>query len=185
MIYFTSDLHLGHDKDFLYAPRGFNSIEEHDLAIIQNWNNLITYEDDVYILGDLMLGDNDTGFHKLQQLNGKLHILYGNHDTDSRIELYNKLYSAVEILGYSNILKYGKYHFYLSHYPTLTSNYDEDKPLNRKTINICGHCHSKDKFKDMDKGLIYHVELDAHDNKPVSIETILEDIRRYTNGNSR
>ena len=37
-IWFTSDLHFCHDKEFLYKPRGFNSIEEHDTAIIQNWN---------------------------------------------------------------------------------------------------------------------------------------------------
>lgn len=35
-IWFTSDLHFGHNKSFLYEPRGFNSIEEHDATIIKN-----------------------------------------------------------------------------------------------------------------------------------------------------
>ena len=36
MIYFTSDLHFGDDKGFIYKPRGFNSIEDHDNTIIEN-----------------------------------------------------------------------------------------------------------------------------------------------------
>lgn len=36
MIYLTSDLHFGHNKEFLYKPRGFNSIEAHDEQIIKN-----------------------------------------------------------------------------------------------------------------------------------------------------
>jgi hypothetical protein len=31
----------------------------------------------------------------------------------------------------------------------------------------------------MNKGLIYHVELDAHNNYPVEINTIIEDIKTY------
>ena len=36
MIYLTSDTHFCHNKDFLYEPRGFQSIEEHDEAIVKN-----------------------------------------------------------------------------------------------------------------------------------------------------
>ena len=40
-IYITSDLPLGHDKDFVVAERGFNTVCEHDAAIKNNWNGLI------------------------------------------------------------------------------------------------------------------------------------------------
>ena len=36
MIYFTSDTHFCHDKEFLYKPRGFSSIEEHDKTVVEN-----------------------------------------------------------------------------------------------------------------------------------------------------
>ena len=75
MIYLTSDLHFCHDKSFLYEPRGFNSIEEHDENIIKNWNNIITPDDEVYLLGDVMLNDNVKGLNCLKQLNGKIHII--------------------------------------------------------------------------------------------------------------
>ena len=44
-------------------------------------------------------------------------------------------------------------------------------------IDLCGHTHTDDRFADFDNGLIYHVELDAHDNRPVRIDQIIEDIK--------
>lgn len=35
-MYFTSDLHLNHDKEFIYKNRGFNSINEMNNTIIRN-----------------------------------------------------------------------------------------------------------------------------------------------------
>ena len=37
----------------------------------------------------------------------------------------------------------------------------------------------------MDKGIIYHVELDAHDNKPVLLDDALEDIKNYMKGRNK
>ena len=71
----------------------------------------------------------------------------------------------------------------MSHYPTITSNHDYNKPLNKRLINLCGHTHTKDKFADWDKGIIYHVELDAHNNTPVNIEEIIKDIEIKLGGN--
>lgn len=61
MEWFSSDLHFGHNKDFIYQARGFNSIEEHDKAIVDNWNSIVDEDDDVYLLGDLMLNSDDAG----------------------------------------------------------------------------------------------------------------------------
>lgn len=178
-IWLTSDLHFGHDKDFIYKPRGFNSIEEHDRAIIQNWNELVSWDDEVFCLGDLMLNDNEGGIRKINQLAGKIYILDGNHDTATRIQLYANIRPTILNLGLAYILKYQGYHFYLSHYPVLCSNQDDDKPLKKQTICLCGHYHTTNKFCDMDKGNIYHVELDAHNNKPVLLDDIIEDIKKY------
>ena len=179
MIYLTSDLHFSHNKPFIYKPRGFNSVLEMNNAIIKNWNNTIRHDDDVYILGDIMLNDDKEGIKCLSQLNGRLHIITGNHDTDNRNLLYANCHNVIEATKCARNFKYEKYHFYLSHYPTLTSNYDTDKPLKARLINLCGHLHTKDKFIDMNKGLIYHVELDAHNNRPVAIDEIISDIKKY------
>ena len=81
MIYFTSDLHFGHDKPFLYEPRGFTNIYDMNNAIFRNWNSIVTEEDDVYVLGDLMLNNNEGGIWLIKRLRGRIHIILGNHDT--------------------------------------------------------------------------------------------------------
>lgn len=177
MIWFTSDLHLGHNRDFLYEPRGFKNIQEHDETIIKNWNKVVHPSDRVYVLGDLMLNDNEAGIKKIKQLKGQIYVVRGNHDSEVRMNLYNDCYNIIKVTE-GQFFRYGKYHFYLSHYPTLCSNFDSNKPLKARTVSLCGHSHCQNPFADWDKGLIYHVELDAHNNFPVSIDSIIEDIKK-------
>lgn len=175
-IWVSSDLHLGHDREFLYKPRGFSCIEEHNQYVVSAWNQVISPEDTVYILGDLMLNDNARGMYWLAQFNGNLKLIRGNHDSEARWELYQTL-PNIELIGWATMLKYKKYSFYLSHYPTLTANQDLEKPLKAKVINLCGHAHTQNKWVDWDKGLIYHCELDAHYNHPVLLDNIIKDIK--------
>ena len=179
-IYISSDLHFCHNRDFLYGKRGFDSIAEHDEAIVKEWNKIVKAGDEVYILGDCMLNDNTAGVNLLRRLAGKKHIIFGNHDTNERINLYKDIFN-VDVLGFAHRMKYNGYTLYLSHYPTLTDNHDGDKPLDRRVINLCGHSHTQDKWEDFNKGLIYHCELDAHDNKPVLLDDIIEEIKEKVN----
>ena len=176
MIYFTSDLHFGHNKNFIWASRGFSSIEEHDRIIIDNINKTVKEEDELYILGDIMLEDNNNGIKKLQQIHCKnIYIILGNHCTDARKNLYDSL-PNIQVLGYSYPFKYRKWHFMLSHYPMITSNYD-DNSFYKTVYNLCGHSHIKELFDE--KTNSYHVELDAHQNYPVNIDDIIIDIKNY------
>ena len=176
-IYVTSDFHFCHDKPFIYEPRGFKSVHEMNEQIIKNFNEVMDWEDDLYILGDCFLNNNEEGMSYMRRLPGKKHIIWGNHCTDARQELMQL--EGFDCHGYASMIKYKGYHFYLSHYPTLTSNKDDNKSLKRRVISICGHSHVDNKFADMDKGLIYHVEVDAHNMKPVLIDDIIEDIKKY------
>jgi len=180
MIYFTSDSHFCHDREFLYGERGFASPQEMNEEIIKRWNEVVQPDDEVYHLGDVMLNDIEAGIDCLNRLNGKIHIIRGNHDSDAKVEKYANCRNVVSI-EWATMIKKGKRMFYLSHFPSITSNFDDNKPLKTRIINLCGHSHTVDKFKDFDKGIIYHVELDAHDLKPVSIEEILKDINEYYN----
>ena len=180
MIYFASDPHFAHNKEFLYGPRGFTNIEEHDEALIGNWNSIINDDDVVYVLGDIMLKDNDAGLECWNQLRGQKKVIWGNHDSIVKQELIAASPNT-EILGYATVIKAVSHNFYLSHYPTLTSGfYGEDHRIQNKIINLCGHTHTKDRFIDMDKGIIYHCEFDCHGNSPVSIEEVISDITDHT-----
>ena len=109
-IWITSDLHFNHDKEFLYKPRGFDNIKDMMENVIENWNNIITEDDDVYVLGDLMLNDDCQTLALLSKLKGRIHIILGNHDTIRRQELYTHLSNVVE-LCYAKPLKYRGFHF--------------------------------------------------------------------------
>lgn len=171
-VFVTSDLHFGHDRVFLYGPRGFNSIQEHDEAIIKHWNEIVQPDDTVWVLGDLMLGDNAHGMSCLNQLNGTLNVCLGNHDTANRTFLYENTKWKIASVQYATVIKYGKYHFYLSHYPTMTANLEKEH-LTQCLINLFGHTHSKQKFYN-DIPFMYNVALDANDNKPVLLDDIIE-----------
>lgn len=175
-VWFSSDTHFCHDRGFVYEPRGFSSVEEMNEAIVQRWNSVVAPEDTVYLLGDVMLNDNVKGIEFLKQLNGQIHILNGNHDTKSRIALYADCPNVIDTNIYAWVIEYrGGYTFYVSHYPTMTSNLDNDAPLKKHVINLYGHTHQKTNFYQ-DTPFMYHVGLDSHDCYPVEIETIIADI---------
>ena len=171
MIYLSSDLHFNHDRAFIYQSRGFDNIKDMNNSIIQNFNSMITPNDDLYLLGDCILGQNlEDGLNLLRQLNGKIHIVRGNHDTDTRWEAYNKLPNVIECAA-AIYLKYKKYHFYLTHYPCLTGNLEKES-LTQMTCNLFGHTHSKEWFFE-DRPYMFNVAVDAHTNYPISIDDII------------
>lgn len=174
-IWISSDLHFGHDKEFIWKDRGFSSVDEMNETIIENFNNIISPNDYLILLGDCIMGDIEN-INYLKRLNGNITIVRGNHDTENRVVNYIMLPNVATVEN-AFYMTYKKYHFYLSHYPSICGNYDDGSSLHKHMLNICGHIHTKDKWHDVDKGLIYHAEVDAHDCKPVNINTIIDDFK--------
>jgi len=173
-IWVTSDTHFCHDKSFLFGPRGFMDEWSMNEAIINNWNSVVAYNDDVYLLGDCYLVNNPEGIACMKSLNGRIHIARGNHDTDTRILQLMECYNVVEIEDIYR-LHIGKASFYLSHYPTMVGNFDDEK--RHATYCLCGHSHTQNKWLHKQFNC-YHCELDAHGLMPVNIEQIRADIRK-------
>lgn len=74
------------------------------------------------------------------------------------------------------MIKYSKTkRLYLSHYPTITDNYDDT--ARSHVINLFGHTHQSTNFFN-DNPYMYHVGLDSHNMCPVSIEQIIKDIEK-------
>ena len=178
MIFLTSDTHFGHDREFLWGPRGFTNFQEHDEAIIKNWNEVVGPDDIVYHLGDLMLGDNAYGIECVKRLNGHIKLIRGNHDTDARWKLYATL-PNVELLGWAEVIKYNKYQFYLSHHPTLTSNLEKAPHLRMHLINLFGHTHQKKRFYE-DMPYMFHVGMDSNNCTPVLLDDAIEMMKEET-----
>lgn len=174
-IFVTSDTHFGHDREFIYKPRGFDNVEQMNEEIVKRWNEVVGPDDTVYHLGDVMLGDKEVGMKYLKQLNGNIKIAIGNHDTDARISLYQTL-DNVEVIGYATLIKYKKHRFYLSHYPTLSSNLDDGSSLKERVLNLYGHTHQVSNFYN-DSPFMYHVGMDSHNCYPVDLDKVIEDMR--------
>lgn len=174
MIYVTSDLHFNHDRAFVYGPRGFDNIEEMNEVILHNLLQLKP-DDDLYILGDVMLGDNQKGLKYLLQIPCRVHIVLGNHDTDTREALYRACPNVVEV-ALAIKLKYSKHHFFMTHYPCMTGNLERES-LKQMTLNLSGHTHDKRKFYN-DLPYVYNVSVDAHDCKPVSLDEVIADMEQ-------
>ena len=114
-IFVTSDLHICHNKPFLYEPRGFTSIEEMNEAIVERWNSVVRPDDTVWNLGDFALNDIDAAIPYIRRLNGNIMWIAGNHDGSAKIdkiltECYDK---DISYCGYAEMLKIHKYHFSL------------------------------------------------------------------------
>jgi len=170
---------VSHNREFIYKPRGFDSIDEMNDTIITNHNNTVKPEDDVYLLGDLLLGGPDNlekGLEMISSLNGRLHLVRGNHDSDKRWEAYAALPNVVEQQN-AIYLNYRKYHFYMSHYPSITSNLEKES-LHQCTINLYAHTHQHNSNFYMDIPYLYHVGLDSHNNTPVNIDQAIEDMKQ-------
>ena len=53
-IFFTSDLHFGHENVLRFDNRPFETVEEMDEELINRWNDKVGKGDLVYVLGDLI-----------------------------------------------------------------------------------------------------------------------------------
>lgn len=93
MTWFTSDLHLNHK--LVAEKRGFRKLGnpnpdgsenvlgdtvKHDAAVVENWNRVVRPEDTVWVLGDVGMGHIERFADSLIKLNGRLHLITGNHD---------------------------------------------------------------------------------------------------------
>lgn len=138
-VFFTSDLHLGHEH-ILSTRQAFQCIEEHDAALIEKWNKKVKKNDHVYILGDLSYRSPHPISYYLSQMNGKKHLIVGNHDGYwmRRVEDMSIYFESVD---YLKTMKFEKKQITLCHYPMIEwpgSRYVESGT----SFLIHGHIHA-------------------------------------------
>ncbi|MEG1010078.1 MAG: metallophosphoesterase [Clostridia bacterium] len=97
-IFWTSDLHFEHRKVAINF-RGFESAEEMGEHIVKVWNDTVSKNDIVYLLGDMSI---DIQYTKLlpwiKRLNGKIYLIEGNHDRRKEVKKLVKE-EVIETLG--------------------------------------------------------------------------------------
>lgn len=170
MNYYIADTHFGHDNIRKLSKRPFNSIEEMDKTIINNWNNKVTDDDDVYILGDFSYKSKDPIVY-LKQLRGRKHLIVGNHDVKSlRNPVFKKHF--VEVVDMKMVDDNGT-QIVLCHYPLVEWN-----GYYRNALHFYGHVHNTfhnetTKYASNMKNA-YNVGVDIIGFEPRTLEEILD-----------
>ena len=150
MVYFISDLHLGHENIIKYCSRPFVNVNEMNEALIENWNKCVNRNDKIFVLGDFALSNREDIVKWGRALRGNKVLILGNHDRASRKTYYEA--------GFSEVIKYpilwNGYHL-LSHSPI---------ELSKDLINIYGHVHNMGETTDTKAC----VSVEMIDYKPIS-----------------
>ena len=169
MIYFTADLHFGHQNIIKYCNRPFMSVQEMDDALTRNWNDVVSSRDEVYILGDLTMKAPEEAHAYLCVLNGRKYFIRGNHDKFLRgFTPYES--DFVWIKDYYT-LKHNGQKIVLFHYPIC-----EWDGFFRGSIHLYGHIHNSTvsaKRTDAMSGLAFNVGVDCNNYRPISIEEVM------------
>jgi len=157
-IFVTSDQHFDHKNIIKYSKRPFAELGEMNQAIISRWNKTVSPTDTVYVLGDFCFGKYPATY--LNQLNGHLHLIKGNHDSKPTTR-YEKW---VDVSDYKEI-KHEGVSFVLCHYP-----FETWRKSHHGAIHLHGHCHgnSREVVNRWDVGV------DVFDFTPVKLEWFIE-----------
>ena len=152
-IWFVSDTHFSHVNILKpdYADRarrmGWADPQEMNEGLIKNWNSRVQPNDEVYHLGDFFMGQSIHWEAILKRLNGRIHLIMGNHDKkfvkkefvrDRMIWIKDyyelKVQDSSAANGKSQLLV-------LCHYPLYSWNHS-----GRGAIMCHGHSHSNIDF---------------------------------------
>lgn len=169
MIYFTSDMHFDYAPVIELCNRPFNTVLEMNETLIANWNKKVTDKDEVYILGDIGMTRKWVLLEPhLKKLNGKKHLIRGNHDGFLKDKKFDNTYFD-KVKDYYELKYRGKL-FILSHYPMC-----DWKMKYNGAIHLYGHIHANDSaFLQAQFGKCYHVGVDSNNFSPVSIEEVIK-----------
>ncbi len=172
MIYFTSDLHLGHAEIVGMSKRPFSSVEEMDETLIANWNSRVHKNDAVYILGDLIYKSARAPEEYLSRLRGQKHLIFGNHDLTwkDKVDL-SKWFASWQWAAQVNT---GQGNAILCHFPLVTYI---------RKFQIHGHLHNRTDreywglLREMPCSLNAGVDINGF--YPVSLDELIENNRIF------
>jgi len=173
MKWFTADLHFFHAQILEYDKRPFASLEHMHSVMVRNWNATVKGKDTVYILGDVGFGSVTRLATVLNQLNGQLILVRGNHDRKNNLKLRKLIIDGEPVFhDYSDIehVKIGDQWVCLSHFPYDETRFRELAPQDCGHWLLHGHTHNLN--PKIVRGRMINVGCMLWDYKPVSEDTV-------------
>lgn len=161
-----SDTHFGHRNIITFTNsdgsplRPFQSVEEMDEALVANWNSVVSPEDRVYHLGDVVI--NRKALPILDRLNGRKCLIKGNHDI---FKLKDYLPYFDDIRSYKVMPKEG---IIMSHIPIHPAS------LARWRLNVHGHLHGN----TLGDPRYLNVSVEQINFTPLDLQVIIDNLNK-------
>lgn len=163
--FFAGDLHFRHanivvkDDPRFPHPRPYRFVEEHDEALIENWNRDVKPDDKCLITGDFAFNN---GAQLLARLNGKKYGLFGNHD------IKHIMYYAPYFLDLKAYYEDKGQETIFSHIPIHPCQ------LDRWKINVHSHTHAYNVPDDR----YINISMEQINYRPIHVDQLNEIIRQ-------
>lgn len=172
-VFFTADLHLGHQNIIKYCNRPFRDADHMNTALIRNWNSRVKHGDTVFHLGDFCCYGAERGVPGtkiksdswIEQLCGNIIHIRGNHDANNTVKCALE-YATVQ---FSNTL------WFMSHRPP----WQLPVPPPEADVYLCGHDHEKWRTENWNGHLVINVGVDANKFIPLNKAEITAIKTRY------
>ncbi len=171
--YITADTHFGDaGNDEMLDARPFDTYQGMEETLITNWNQTVTEDDRVYVVGDMFGGDVSIDYMTsiMGRLNGDITLVRGNHDPENITGVLTE--DAVH--QHHAAINTGDQLFYLIHDP-------EDRHGGRYDVLTYGHVHDvPEQYPFFDPaGKQFNMATDRTEYTPVALDELHTYLERY------
>lgn len=201
--WFTSDPHYWHANVIKYCNRPFKDVGQMNETLLNGYNSLVSPEDTVYFLGDILFPkghETKAGKHPiLDSLNGKKHLILGNHDRVAAMgryfvscQKYLEIKIPYHVLGGHKYEERGpgRSPEQFNEGPVHTGEREDTPVRSEQLIILChypfltwnkfhygswhlhGHCHGT--LPDDPSALRLDVGVDCHNFLPINFDRVAE-----------
>lgn len=176
MIYYTSDLHLGHQNVIQHCDHPFVTADEMDEELIRRWNAVVHRNDIVYIIGDFSFRSHRSVEEYLDALKGHKHLILGNHDRSwmkkANIEGRSESVSPMHSINDAGHM------VTMCHYPMMSW-----PGMSHNGYMVYGHIHNNTNADYWpliaDRPLMLNAGVDINDFKPVTLDEMIVNNARF------
>jgi calcineurin-like phosphoesterase family protein len=179
-----SDYHLNHLNILKYcdhrvpdshdgcAPHDWDDVAEMNEKIISNHNSLVAPDDEVYLLGDICMGQIIKAPDLIRRLNGRKYLIKGNHDKTLHKLIKNDENNSDLFIWVKDVIEMSyrynekKIPLFFSHFPHAAW-----PGMNQGVIHAHGHLHGSPSGVT---GRIIDVGIDTNNLFPYKMDDVIE-----------
>ena len=195
-IWFTSDLHFGHQNILKYCDRPFTDLDHMHTMLVDNFNSVVQWTDCTVFVGDVAMGHRTETLPILRRMHGDKILVPGNHDDchemyghkstfAEKFALYEQFFDEIAMDAV-----YTLEDFVICHFPYNDGDTDyvgrrftDWEPMDIGMPLLCGHVHETWKTKVSPKGSwMRNVGVDVNQFFPVPFDTLKEEYALYQAG---